>query len=262
MAGERTGGPVTGTAFADHFSAVAEAYRRFRPSYPAALFRWLARLAPDHQLAWDCATGSGQAAHGLAPLFRRVLATDASAAQIAQAPAHPGIEFRVAPAEASGLPPGTVDLVTVAQAVHWFDREAFFAEVERVLKPQGLIAVWCYGRLRFSDPDVDAVLAEFHDRTLAGYWPPQRRWVNQDYRDLPFPFEPVPAPRFTIDARLDLAALLGYLSTWSAVQALLRASGLDPLAPLGQALGRRWGDGHRRQHARWTLGLRVGRKGP
>ena len=149
-------------SFVDHFSVVSTVYARFRPRYPEALF-WLAQVAPGRELALDCATGNGQAAVGLAGHFARVIATDASAAQIEAAAATPRVEYRVAPAEASGLPDASCDLVCAAQALHWLDRPAFFAEARRVLVPGGVVAFWGYLRLRTGDAELDAELDRFHD---------------------------------------------------------------------------------------------------
>ncbi|MCU0933548.1 MAG: class I SAM-dependent methyltransferase, partial [Thiobacillaceae bacterium] len=173
--------------FKDHFSTRSSRYAAFRPCYPVELFTYLASLTPGHDLAWDCATGSGQAARGLAKHYTRVSATDASTAQIDAAAPHARVEFRVAPAQDSGLPDRSADLTTVAQAAHWFDLQAFYAEVRRVLKPDGLLAIWCYERLAI-EPAVDAIVEDFYGGLLGPYWPPERRLVESGYRDLDFPF--------------------------------------------------------------------------
>jgi SAM-dependent methyltransferase len=159
--------------FKDHFSSASDRYAAYRPDYPAALFAWLAGLCAERELAWDCATGSGQAALGLAPHFRRVVATDASAEQVRHAAPHPLIDYRVAPAEASGLADHSVDLVTVAQAAHWFDLPRFYAEAARVLKPGGAIAVWGYGRMLLPG-EMDGLFQRFYAKTVGPYWPPER----------------------------------------------------------------------------------------
>jgi SAM-dependent methyltransferase len=245
--------------FADHFSRVAADYARFRPRYPDALFDWLAGLAPGRGLAWDCATGSGQAAVALAERFERVVATDASAEQLASAEAHPRVEYRVAPAESSGLAAASVDLLTVAQALHWFDLPAFYAEADRVLRPGGVLAAWCYGLFRFADPEVQAVLARFHDR-VEPYWPPERQLLEAGYRTLDFPFPEDAAPDFAMTEGFDLDRLLGYLGTWSAVKRYREVRGDDPLIAPERELRAVWGDPARRRPVHWPLALRCGRK--
>jgi SAM-dependent methyltransferase len=241
----------------DHFSAVADGYARYRPGYPAALYDWLASLPARRELAWDCATGSGQAAAGLAERFRRVVATDFSAAQIARATAGKGIEYRVAPADASGLPGATVDLVTVAQALHWFDLPAFYAEARRVLAPGGALASWCYNLLD-TGPRVNAVIGRYYSQVVGEYWPPERRLLEAGYRTLPFPFREVEPPRFEMSAEWTLDHLLGYLGTWSATERYRRVRGEDPIALVADGLREAWGDPGRPRRVRWPLYLRVG----
>src|SRR5687768_2397733 len=222
--------------FPDHFSGVAGAYAEFRPRYPETLFDWLADLAPSRQLAWDCATGSGQAALALASRFARVVATDASADQTAAAARHPRVEYRVARAEASGLDAGSVDALTVAQALHWFDRPAFYAEAARVLSRDGVLAAWTYGHPQLDDPGVDAVFRRFYSGTVGPYWPPERALVDEGYRTIEFPFPEVVPPAFEIETRWPLAALLGYAGTWSATTRFREARGFDPVPRLGAEL--------------------------
>jgi SAM-dependent methyltransferase len=248
-----------GTGFADHFSRSAAGYAEFRPGYPDELFDLLARLAPSRRLAWDCATGSGQAAVPLAARFERVVASDASAAQIAEAQQHPSIAYHVGRAEESGLPDASCDLVTVAQALHWFDVEAFHAEVARVLVPDGVLAEWSYGPLAL-EPPLDAVMRHFYAQTLGPWWPKERAHVDSGYRELPFPFARLPLPDLALKADMSLPALMGYVGTWSAVGAFREAEGRDPLPQLARELAPLWGPAEARQHVRWPLVLRVGRK--
>ncbi len=241
--------------FPDHFSAVAGAYASHRPTYPASLFDWLADQAPARHLAWDCATGSGQAARDLAGRFERVIATDAAAAQVEAAAPHPGVVYRVAPAEASGLEPASVDLVTVAQALHWFRVDDFFAEARRVLVPGGVIAAWAYTLMHTGDPAIDAALRTFYAETVGPWWPFERRHVETAYRDLPFPFKPLEAPDFDMRAEWDLDALGGYLRTWSATRRYIEARGHDPVTGLLDDLAPTWTTP---RTVRWPLRLRVG----
>ncbi len=245
-------------AFKDHFSSLSQDYATHRPGYPAALFDTLATLTREHELAWDCATGTGQAARGLAGHYARVVATDASAAQIAAAPVHPGIEFLVAPAEASGLPDHCADLITVAQAAHWFDLPAFYKEARRVLKPGGVLAIWCYERLSV-EPAVDEIVETFYGDRLGPYWPPERRHVEAGYRDLPFPFDELPAPELEMEARWNPDQLMGYFSTWSAVKAYRQAVGEDPLPALRDSLAAAWISLASAKTIKWPLSVRLGR---
>ena len=242
----------------NYFGGHATEYRRFRPTYPRALFEFLAGLAPARRLAWDCGTGNGQAALGLAEFFDRVVATDASREQIAQASAHPRVEYRVAGAEDSGLDGSAIDLVTVAQAVHWFDLERFYTEVRRVARPRAVVALWCYPLTQI-DPAIDPLIVHFYSDVVGPYWPNERVHVEKAYRELPFPFEEVAVPSFWMEAEWDLGQLLGYVDTWSPVRIFRQKTGRDPLDDLAASLASVWGDPQRRRRARFPLHFRVGR---
>jgi SAM-dependent methyltransferase len=246
------------STFRDLFSAASDSYAEFRPDYPPELFALLAAHAPARRLAWDCATGSGQAAHGLAPLFERVFATDASAAQLAHASPHPRIAFRVAPAETSGLADRSVDLITVAQALHWLDRPAFYAEAKRVLVPRGILAVWCYTLLEI-EPAIDSKVRAFYEDVVGPYWPPGRELVAARYRTIEFPFDEFDVPRFCIERDLTLPALIGYLRTWSATLRYQKDRGSDPVGPFTATIAAVWGEPARVRRARWPLHVRAGR---
>ncbi len=246
------------TQFKDHFSANAPAYAEYRPDYPRELFAFLAGQLRRHELVWDCATGNGQAARGLATYFRAVVGTDASAQQIECAVRHVGVNYRVAPAEASRLAPASVDLITVAQAAHWFNLPLFYGEARRVLHPGGLLALWCYERLGV-DPECDSLIESFYMKTLGSYWPPERRWVERGYRDLPFPFEELSAPNFTMRAEWSLDQLMGYFATWSAVKTYRAERNQDPLPALRVSLEPHWISNAGRKTIKWPLSLRLGR---
>lgn len=243
-------------SFKDHFSGHAASYAAFRPRYPDALFEFLARTAPGRGHAWDCGTGNGQTAVALAAHFARVTATDASAAQIAAAEPHPRVAYRVAAAEASGLADGTADLVTVAQALHWFDIGRFFAEAWRVLVPGGVLAVWCYELSRVG-PRIDAVIDRLY-RAVGAWWPPERRLIEEGYRSIALPVPALPVPAFAMSAAWSADAMLGYLRTWSACQRCLAERGTDPVSAVEDELRALWGAGSRT--VRWPLTVKAGRR--
>jgi SAM-dependent methyltransferase len=247
-----------GEGFKDHFSATADSYRLYRPGYPAALFDWLARSVPQPETALDCGCGNGQAAVALAEHFTRVHAVDPSAEQIENAIPHERVEYRVAPAEATGVEAGSVDLIVVAQALHWFDLGRFYAEVRRVARPGAVLAAFTYGLLSI-DPDVDPVVGRFYYDVIGPFWPPERRHVDDGYRSLPFPFEEIEAPSFAITQEWNFAHLMGYLATWSAVKEYRRREGRDPLALVETSLAAAWGEPQRTREVRWPLAMRVGR---
>jgi len=243
-------------SFKDLFSGYADDYSKYRPGYPPALFDALAALCASRERAWDCGTGNGQAAVELSRRFHRVVATDPSEQQLAAAPPVDNVEYRIAPAERSGLPDASVDLVTVAQALHWFHFDAFFAEVRRVSRPGGLLAVWSYGFMEVA-PAVDALVLRLYHDVVGPYWQPERRHVEEGYRSIPFPFAEVQAPRVEMTVRWSFTQLIGYLRTWSAVRDYQRARGDDPVAALGDELLRAWGPPAEERAVTWPLAVRV-----
>jgi SAM-dependent methyltransferase len=245
--------------FKDHFSGHADEYSRARPTYPPELFAWLSVQSRGHHLAWDCGTGNGQAAVGLVAHFDRVVGSDASAAQIAQAPPTPRISWRVARENDSGLPDQGVDLATVAQALHWFDAPVYFTEVQRVLKPAGVVAVWSYGLLRIAS-EIDGLIERFYHDDVGRFWPPERRLVETGYQGIDFPFEEFGAPPFAMRSSLNLTGVLAYIATWSAVQRFKRDVGVDPIVKLRETLIPLWGDPATVRPVEWPVAMRVGRK--
>jgi ubiquinone/menaquinone biosynthesis C-methylase UbiE len=239
------------------FSAVAREYAEFRPGYPPELFEWLAQTAPRREVAWDCGCGSGQASTALAGHFALVHATDVAAEQIAAARPHPRVRYSVAPAEASGLPDASVDLVTVAQALHWFDVPAFHAEARRVARPGAVLAVWNYPRPMFVDAELDRRFLEFYEGVVGPYWPPERRHIEANYRTLPFPFEEMPHPEFALTLRWSLEQVAGYVSSWSATARYRKALGQDPVPRLRESLQPAWPAAGIAQ-VRMAIGLRAG----
>lgn len=222
------------------FATVAREYANFRPGYPPELFAWLAGAAPALDAVWDCGCGSGQASVALAAHFARVFATDLSPEQIAAARPHDRVRYAVAPAEHSGLADASVDLVTVAQALHWFDVQAFYAEARRVARPGALLAVWNYPRPQIVDAKLDRLFLDFYDGVVGPYWPAERRHVHANYRTLPFPFDELPHPEFALTLQWNLEQLLGYVSSWSATTRYRKAKGDDPVPLLRATLGPEW----------------------
>lgn len=243
-------------SFKDHFSSQAATYAKARPSYPPALFAELARLAPGRNLAWDCGTGNGQTAVALADHFERVVATEPSAAQLTEAVVHPRVSYGQSAELAPGIGDGTADIVTAAQAAHWFDLKIFYPEVRRVLRPGGLLAVWGYA-LCVIGPAVDPVVRHFHDVTMGPYWPPERKHALTGYRLLEFPFPEIPLPKLELEMVWTAEEFATYLRTWSAVARYTKAHGTDPVAVLAPELTRLWGPERRR--VTWPLGGRLGR---
>lgn len=243
-------------AFSDHFSTESDSYKAFRPEYPAELFSYLAAKAPSRKVVWDCGTGNGQAALALANSFQQVVATDASAEQIAQTPAVDRVDFRVAPAEASGLAAGSVDLITVAQAFHWFDLPKFYAECKRVAAPSGKLAIWTY-KLANISAEVDPIVERLHRDIVGPYWPPERELVESGYAGIELPFTEVETPSFTIEAEWDFPHLLGYLRTWSASKRYQQESGEDAVTNITEELAAAWGDPSSKKLVSWPMPLRL-----
>jgi SAM-dependent methyltransferase len=242
--------------FKDHFSKQAADYAKFRPGYPQELFDYLGSIAPSRQLAWDCGTGNGQAAVALASVFARVIATDASEKQISEAQPHERVEYRVARSENSGIQSGTIDLIMVAQALHWFDLDRFYAEAQRVLKPDGVSAASAYNLLEI-EPPIDEVVNRYYYDVVGPFWPPERKLV-EEFADLPFPFHEIDPPKFEMTASWDLEHLVGYLRTWSSTQRFIAAKGSDPLEQINDELRNAWGNAKQTRHILWPLTLRVG----
>ena len=246
------------SSFKDHFSTRAADYAAHRPSYPVELVDYLAGLAPARDVALDVGCGSGQLSVLLAERFGRVIATDASAQQVESATAHPRVEYRVAPAEASHLPPASVDLITAAQAAHWFDLPAFYAEARRIARPGAILALVTYGVLQ-ADHAIDPVIQHFYRDVVGAYWPPERRHVETGYRDFDLPFAELSAPPLAIEVEWRAADLVGYAETWSAVRGAEKALGQSPVPAFERALAKAWGNSDERRVIRFPLSLRVGR---
>ncbi len=252
--------PLLQTESGDPFSPLAQGYVLFRPRYPRSLYDYLLACVPQPRLAWEAGCGSGQATLDLAERFEKVVGTDISEAQIAEAPAHANIEWRTAPAEASGLADASVDLITCAQSLHWFPLAAFYAEARRVLAPGGVMAAWAYSNVEVEGEEIDALVQRFRSQTLGPYWMPEHRHVDTQYTELDFPFEEVPVPPYTLSVGWTLAQLLGYIHSWSATGRYVAMFGQDPTQQLMDKLLPLWGHPQTIRGVSWTLTLRIGRK--
>lgn len=238
------------------FSKVAGSYSKSRPGYPAGLFEWLASVAPGHELAWDSATGNGQAAVDLAAHFDLVIATDHSEAQILQARHHARVEYRVARAETSSLPARSVDLVVAAAALHWFDLPQFYREVRRVVRSGGVLAAWTYHVAHVAAP-FDAILWPFYRDVVGPYFAPGARWVDDRYEGIELPGRRLETPSFTASVRWTASEILRFLRTWSGVQSFIEAIGEDPVAAIAPEVERLCGSPDSSHELRWPLYLRA-----
>lgn len=241
----------------DNFSSQSAEYAVYRPTYPQELYDFLFSLVSEKDAAWDCATGNGQVARILAQHFQKVYATDISEKQLSQALQLPNILFKVESSDRADVPDDSFDLVTVAQAIHWFNFEAFYAEVKRTLKPDGVIAVVGYG-LMLIDKKVDQVIHKLYEDILGKYWDSERRYIEEGYKTIPFPFEEVTAPHFQIKTTWSFSQMIGYLNTWSSLQHYKKANERNPLEYLMTELKDAWGDDAEKE-VRFPILLRVGR---
>ena len=243
----------------DRCAGQAQSYTQFRPEYPPALYEFLLQLVPSRELAWDCGTGNGQAARALARHFVRVVATDSSAEQIRYAAAPPNVSFQVANAETPHqFARASVDLVTVAQAAHWFETGAFYEAVSAALRPNGVIAIWGYGFCNIS-PEIDAILHPYGREFLTPYWSERNTIALEGYRQFPFPFVSVATPHFQMRTTWSLPQLKGYLDSWSATQAYKVSVGADPFEAIEASLISAWGDPTRSRQIAWDLTVLIGR---
>lgn len=240
----------------DNFSKQASGYAQYRPHYPPVLFDFLNSLVTQKQLAWDCGTGNGQVAAQLASSFQHVVATDASQAQIAQADPVKNVEYRVATAENSGLPDHSVNLMTVAQAIHWFNFDGFYQEVKRVAAENAILAIWGYGLLRIT-PQLDAIIDRFYTDIVGQYWDQERRHLDNAYQTIPFPFEQLDIPDFNMMLTWNLSELIGYLNTWSSVQKYIVQNENNPVTQIIPDLTSHWGKPELSRPIRWDIFMKV-----
>ncbi len=245
--------------FKDHFSSASNNYKTYRPNYPSELFTWLASQCKDTASVWDCGTGSGQAAVEHSKHFSQVLATDASDAQIKQAEPRGNITYKVSPAEELDAPDNCFDLITVAQAIHWFNLPKFFETVDRVLKPGGLLAIWGYQFIH-TDTEIDKLISHFHTNIVGPYWPIERKLLNEGYKDISFPYIRLPTPEFSMEATWNLSQLTGYLDTWSAVKEYERINNHNPTKDIAGQLEQLWGKSSEAKSITWPLIMYLGKK--
>lgn len=241
----------------DNFSIQSALYAQFRPTYPAALYDYILSLVKEKDLAWDCATGNGQVARELAKHFKQVYATDISESQLKNAPQQPNITYQVAPAEKTNFKNQSFDLITVAQAIHWFDFDGFYQEVNRTLKPSGLLAVIGYG-LMYINPAIDALVHKLYEDILGLFWDEERRYITEDYQTIPFPFHEIEAPKFTIKTQWSFEQLVGYLNTWSALQHYMQTHNQNPMDFIYEPLKETWGAAESKD-VNFPILLRIGK---
>lgn len=241
----------------DNFSTQSAEYAIYRPTYPQELYDYLFSLVKNKDAAWDCATGNGQVARVLAQHFKGVYATDISEKQLTQALKMPNIVYNVESSDHVNAPDQSFDLITVAQAIHWFNFEAFYAEVKRTLKPDGLLAVIGYG-VMFIDKKVDQAVHKLYEDILGKYWDPERRYIEEGYKTIPFPFDEITVPKFEIKTTWNFNQLIGYLNTWSSLQHYKKANDRNPLEYIFTELKEAWGsDAEKDVH--FPILLRIGR---
>ena len=224
----------------DIFSVQAASYARFRPGYPAVLFDYLQKICANHDTAWDCATGNGQIASGLSAFFTEIYATDISEQQLTHAIPAPNIIYRREAAESSSFKDRMFDLIVVAQAIHWFDFDRFYQEVKRTLKPEGVFVVTGYGTVVINS-EIDALLLDFHENIVGSYWDPERVYVDEHYKTIPFPFVELETPQLAYRDHWSLDRLCGYVDSWSATQHYIKANGENPVPALRKRLLSAWG---------------------
>ncbi|MES2780497.1 MAG: class I SAM-dependent methyltransferase [Bacteroidota bacterium] len=243
--------------FKDYFSKQSEIYARYRPQYPEELYSFLASQTVGHERVWDCGTGNGQAAVDLAAYYDNVYASDPSEQQIKHSIQHPNIIYAIENAEQSSLPDQSVDLITVANAMHWFDLDLFYEEVKRVLKKDGILAAWSYALPSISK-EIDPIVYRFHHGILNDYWVAENRLVEKEYTTIPFPFCEISHPDFFSYKQMNLVDTIGYFNTWSAVQRFIAKNNHNPTEELGKELQAVWGNPEMKHTMCWKLALKIG----
>jgi len=241
----------------DLFSGHSKKYAAFRPTYPEALYRFIFDHVAHKGVAWDCATGNGQVARFLSEHFQKVYATDISQQQLDQAFRAPNIFYSISPAEKTTFLDQQFDLVTVGQALHWFDQPKFFEEVKRVGKRQSIVAIWGYALL-YIEPTIDKIILDFYHHTVGSYWDEARRMVEKEYSTIDFPFHEIAAPKLNIEVTWTIDHLLGYLESWSATQKYIQANGHNPVEKVAEKIRSHWKTGESK-NIRFPVFTRIGK---
>jgi ubiquinone/menaquinone biosynthesis C-methylase UbiE len=238
----------------DNFSLQSNQYVKFRPTYPHELYDYIQTLIQPRQCAWDCGTGNGQVAQELANYFDKVYATDISEKQIENAVQKSNIIYKVESAEKTSFANNSFDLITVAQAIHWFNFGEFYKEVERTIKPNGILAVIGYGLIQ-TNPSTDIIISDFYHNIVGPYWDKERRYIDENYETIPFPFKEFKAPKFKHEFQWTFEQIIGYLLTWSAVQHYRKEKNTNPVDLIAESLRKSWGD---KKTVNFPILLRVG----
>lgn len=242
----------------DLFSDQSKIYAQFRPTYPQELFDYILKFVEHKKLAWDCATGNGQAARVLADYFEKVDASDISEAQIVHAVKKSNIEYHICSAEQTPFPDNSFDLITVAQAYHWLDWKEFHDEAVRVGKSNAVVAIWTYSLLICEDEKVNQVIKHFYKDITGPYWDYERRYVDNGYATVDFNFQPLPPKEFETPFNWNRDQLKGYFQTWSAVQKYIKVNQQNPIALVEKDIDAVWDDNEEKQ-IRFPVFLRIGR---
>lgn len=243
----------------DNFSSRPENYALYRPDYPAELYDFIISGLKTQEKVWDCGTGNGQVARQLLDYFTEIYASDISQAQLDIAFKQPRIHYSLQPAEKTNFPDHFFDLILVAQAVHWFNFNEFYREVNRTLKPDGRLAVIGYGLVKITE-EVDRVIVHFYTKIVGPFWDAERRHIDEAYKSIPFPFAETPSPAFSINREWSFEQMIGYLRTWSAVKHYQKQKGVDPIDLVYEDLKKVWGEKTKRVVS-FPLFLRLGEKG-
>ena len=241
------------------FDDGGRSYALFRPDYPPELAAGLASLSPRQGRALDVGCGTGQLTLQLTEHFKDVVGLDPSKEQLVNAPAHARVTWLCAPAEDIPLDDGSADLIVAAQAAHWFDRPAFYAEARRLAAPGAVIALVSYGVLCLDTAALNDRFARFYHEEIGPFWPPERKLVDGGYAGIEFPFQELPAPALAIERDWELGEFLGYISTWSAVRRVVEADRLEILSTFTREISELWNGDECRHRVTWPMKMRIGR---